>query len=169
MWTDSESDDPKDWVKLTTHGRSKSRVFQEKLKKKKAAFARLKERMIAKEVTRKALLKRKVPKSINKTLCKFPNIGKDIEAFAKENRIGADAWRHTRVLTFGGNLKLGPKITYNRIKQHLEKKVWHKNRVWNYCTVVPYSQQEEAILIHPGVVPCINVLIISSKRMKMTK
>lgn len=101
MWTDSESNDPEDWVELTTPDRLKSRAFQEKIKKKKAAFVRLKKRMMAKEVTRKALLKRKVPKSVNKTLRKFPNIGKDIEAHR------------------------GEKITYNRIK-HLEKSMARK-------------------------------------------
>ena len=130
VWTDSESDDPEDWVQMTGRGILQSKEFQEQIKKKKAAFARLKKRMIAKEVTRKALLKRKVPKSVNKTLCKFPNIGKDIEAFAKENRVGADAWRRTGVLTFSGNLKRGPKITYNRIKEYLEKK---------YCTNIGYG------------------------------
>jgi hypothetical protein len=121
VWTDSESDDPEDWIELKTCSSLQSKAFQEKVKKKKAAFARLKKRMIAKEVTQKALLKRKVPKAVNKTLRQFPNIGKDIETFAKENRVGADAWRRTGVLTFSGNLKRGPKITYNRIKQHLEK------------------------------------------------
>ena len=139
VWTDSESDDPEDWVELTTRDRLKSPAFQEKIKKKKAAFARLKKRMMAKEVTRKALLKRKVPKSVNKTLRKFPNIGKDIEAFAKENRIGADAWRRTGVLTFSGNLKRGPKITYNRIKQHLEKK---------YGTKIGYGTIVQLCLVH---------------------
>ena len=139
VWTDSESDNPEDWVDLTTRGSLQSKAFQEMIKKKKAAFARLKKRMIAKEVTRKALLKRKVPKSVSKTLRKFPNIGKDIEAFAKENRIGADAWRRTGVLTFSGNLKRGPKITYNRIKQHLEKK---------YCTKIAYGTIVQLCLAH---------------------
>jgi hypothetical protein len=139
VWTDSESDDPEDWVELTTRGSLQSKAFQEQIKKKKAAFARLKKRMIAKDVTKKALLKRKVPKSVNKTLRKFPNIGKDIEAFAKENRIGADAWRRTGVLAFSGNLKRGPKITYNRIKQHLEKK---------YCTKIGYGTIVQLCLVH---------------------
>jgi hypothetical protein len=68
VWTDSESDDPEDWIELKTCSSLQSKAFQEKVKKKKAAFARLKKRMIAKEVTRKALLKRKVPKAVNKTL-----------------------------------------------------------------------------------------------------
>jgi hypothetical protein len=56
VWTDSESDDPEDWVELTTCGSLQSKAFQEQIKKK-AAFARLNKRMIAKEVTKKALLK----------------------------------------------------------------------------------------------------------------
>ena len=38
VWTDSESHDPKDLVELTTHGSSKSRVFQEKVKEKESCF-----------------------------------------------------------------------------------------------------------------------------------
>ena len=33
----------------------------------------------------------------------YPNIGKDIEEQVKERSVGADAWRRTGVLTFGGN------------------------------------------------------------------
>ena len=105
------------------------KVFQDKVKKKKASFGRLKKRLIAKEVTTRALLKRKVPTAVSKTLVKFPNIGKNIEQFARENRIGADALYCTGVLTFTGNIKRGPKITYSRIKEHLEKK---------YCAKIGY-------------------------------
>ena len=137
--TDSESDDPEDWVGLRRPGSLQRKVFQDKVKKKKASFARLKKRMIAKEVTRRALLKRKVPTAVSKTLVKFPNIGKDIEKFARENRIGADAWRRTGVLTFTGNIKRGPKITYSRIKEHLEKK---------YCAKIGYGTIVQLCVVH---------------------
>jgi hypothetical protein len=65
--------------------------------------------MSAREVTKTALLKRKVPKAVSKTVMKFPNIGKEIESFARQNRVGADAWRRTGVLTFSGNPKKGRK------------------------------------------------------------
>ena len=59
---------------------------------------------------------------MSRTLLKFPNIGRDIETFARDNRVGADSWRRTGVLTFSGNVKRGPKVTYMQIKEHLEKK-----------------------------------------------
>ena len=58
---------------------------------------------------------------------------------SKAFQVGADAWRHTGVLTFSGNLKQGPKITYNRIKQHLEKK---------YCTKIAYGTIVQLCLPH---------------------
>ena len=131
--TDSESDDPEDWVGLRRPGSFQTGDLYNKVKKKKALFARWRKRLIAKEVTKKALLKLKVPNPLSKTLRKFPNIGKDIEAFARENRIGADSWRHTGVLSFSGNVKRGPKITYNHIKEHPEKKCYAKI---SYGTIV---------------------------------
>ena len=62
-----------------------------------------------------------------------PNIAKDIELFAKQNRIGADSWRRTGLLTFRGNSRTGPKLTYMRIKKHLEDKYGTK---FGYGTIV---------------------------------
>ena len=75
---DSESDDPEDWVDLRRPGSFQTRDFYGKVKKKIASFARLRKRLVANEVTKKALLKRKVPNPVSKTYQKFPNIGKDI-------------------------------------------------------------------------------------------
>ncbi len=44
--------------------------------------------MIAREVTKTALFKRKVPKAVSKTVMKFPNIGKEIESFVRQNHVG---------------------------------------------------------------------------------
>ena len=46
-----------------------------------------------------------------KTLVKFPTIGKDIEDFVEEHRVGADQWRRTGVFTFDGNQKKGPNVS----------------------------------------------------------
>lgn len=51
----------------------------------------------------------------------------------EDNNIGADAWRRTGVLTFDGNVKIGKKVTYMRIKKHLEDVYQHK---FAYGTVV---------------------------------
>ena len=95
--------------------------------------------MIAREVTKTALLKRKVPKAVSITVMKFPNIGKEIESFAKQNHVGADAWRRTGVLTFSGNTKKGPKVTYMCLKRHLEK---------TYSTKIGYGTVVQLCLVH---------------------
>lgn len=130
--SDSESDDPEDWVRLR-QSTVESKEMEEKIKKQRSIFLKRRKRLIAKEVTRRCLLKRRLPKRVSKTLLKYPQIGEDIEAYARENRIGADSWRRTGVLSFTGNVRRGPKITYNRIKAHLEKKYGAK---FGYGTIV---------------------------------
>lgn len=51
----------------------------------------------------------------------FLDIGETIEEFVQDHQVGADAWR-TGVLTFDGNSKLKQKVTYERIRQHLQEK-----------------------------------------------
>ena len=55
-------------------------------------------------------------------LSEVPGIGKEIENFVKECGPGADAWRHTGVITFDGNGKVKKKPTLKRVKEHLEEK-----------------------------------------------
>ena len=50
-----------------------------------------------------------------------------------KNGVGADAWHRTGVLTFNGNRCLSNKVTYSRIKEHLEKDY---NTTFSYGTVV---------------------------------
>ena len=64
----------------------KSLVVNEKKKQKKRD-----RRRFLKLMAEKSLLKRKVPKRASKLLKQFPSLGKDIEDFVHENRIGADA------------------------------------------------------------------------------
>lgn len=78
------------------------------------------------------MLKRKIPKRASKLLKKNPNLGKDIEEFVHENRVGADAWHRTGVATFDGNIKSGRRVTYRRIKEHLEKK-YKQSLVMELC------------------------------------
>ena len=68
------------------------------------------------------MLKRKFQKKVLNILKRFPNIGKDIEGYVKDKRVGADQWRRTGVLTFSGNLKRGQKVTYKHIQKYLEEK-----------------------------------------------
>ena len=60
-------------------------------------------------------------------------MGKDIEEFVRSRKVGADAWRRAGVLTFDGNSRTGPKVTYKRIQEHLQKKYRCKFR---YGTIV---------------------------------
>lgn len=131
--SDSESDDPEDWVDVGEGltEKMKSLVRNEKRKQKKRD-----RRRFLKLVAERSVLKRKVPKRASKLLKEFPNLGKDIEDFVQENRIGADAWRRTGVATFDGNVKIGPRVTYRRIKEHLERKYQRK---FSYGAIVQLS------------------------------
>lgn len=51
-----------------------------------------------------------------------PDIGENIEEFVKSQIIGADAWCCIGVLTFDGNKQVKEKVTYGRIRLHLECK-----------------------------------------------
>ena len=78
----------------------------------------------AKAIAQAGLLKRRVTKRVSKVIQKYPNIGKDIEDFIREQKVGANARCRTGVLTFyyGKNQEnSGLKVTYKRIKEHLEK------------------------------------------------
>ena len=128
--TDSESDDSEDWTKIKSE---QNQALQKKIRQKTAAFQKLKKRLLAKEVANKSFLKRRVPKSVSKTISKFPNIGKDIEEYAKDCRIGADSWRRTGALTFSAYTRKGPKLTFSRIKEYLGKRY---NTNFGYGTIV---------------------------------
>ena len=65
---------------------------------------------------------------------RFPELGKDIENFVRDNRNGADAWKRTG--TFDGNTRKGPRVTYKRIKEHLENKY---NTKFSYGAIVQLS------------------------------
>ncbi|XP_028517481.1 uncharacterized protein LOC114575920 [Exaiptasia diaphana] len=127
--TDSESDDPEDWVSLNL----KSEKGKKVLSKQREIFKRLAKRKAAKEIAEKNLLKRKVPKKVSSILNKFPNIGKDIEDFVSSKRCGADSWRRTGVTTFDGNRKKGQKVSFRSIQQHLQTK--YKSKI-GYGTIV---------------------------------
>ena len=66
-------------------------------------------------------LLRRRSKHVTSIVNKFPNIGQEIERFVKDCGVGADAWRRTGILTFDGNCKVGKKVTFSRVKEHLEK------------------------------------------------
>ena len=135
--TDSETDDPEDYLAITnTNG---LRV-KEKVKKLSQTIYRRTERKFAKKISQESLLKRKLPKHVSRILLKYPDIGKIMENYVHDNLVGADAWRQTRVLTFNRNLKREKRVTYQRIQQYLQKTLSGQVCMWNYSTVVCVPQ-----------------------------
>ena len=88
--SESESDNPEDWVKLKSTT-IQSPDLKAKIQKQTQILKKYKKRLVAKEVAHHCLLKRKVPSGVSRTLLKFPNIGRDIETFARDNTVGADS------------------------------------------------------------------------------
>ncbi len=111
--TDSESDNPDHY----TNSRNKLLA----IKKKIDALCRGAKRRCAKRIASNKYLQQKTRK-VETIVEKYPDIGKTIEEFVQDCNVGADAWRRTGVLTFGGNIKVNKKATYGRIKSYLEKK-----------------------------------------------
>ena len=112
--------------------------LNEQVKIQRQKIKRKEKRQLARLKAERRLLKRKVPKRVSQIVNKFPNIGKDIEEFVRSNKVGADAWRRTGVLTFDGNIKKGPKVTFQRIQKHLQEKYQTKisyGTVVQLCTV----------------------------------
>ena len=103
------------------------------IKKRRMAIRRKAVRLRTKAIAEQACLSRKVTKRTSKLLQDCPTIGEEIESFVQDNNVGADAWRRTGVLTFDGNVKLGNKVTYKRIKEHVEKVF---NRKVSYGSIV---------------------------------
>ena len=115
MCSDSESDNPDEWIDVDLRTDAGKKLIQ-------------KERRIRQKAKR-----RKIPKRVGRVLRVFPDIGKKIEKFVQSKRVSADAWPRTGILTFDGNVKQGQKVTYKRIKQHLEEKY---NTTFGYGTIV---------------------------------
>lgn len=128
--TDSESDSAEDYVGLTSVA---SEGVKRIVSKKRKSLARRVRRQKAKALAARNFLSRTISKQTKTVVDKFPDIGKSIESFVSESSIGADAWRRTGVLTFDGNLRVKEKVTYERIRQHLEEKYDHR---FSYGTVV---------------------------------
>lgn len=106
--TDSGSDDAEDLVN------SSCRVLSEQMKqhisKRRQGISRKKQRDQAKLVAKQRFLSRRVNRKVRGILLECPDIGKEIETFASESNVGADAWRRTGVLTFDGNKNIKEKV-----------------------------------------------------------
>ena len=130
--SDSDTVDPDSVV--TADLNEQVKIQRQKIKRKeKRQLARLK--------AERRLLKRKVPKRVSQIVNKFPNIGKDIEEFVRSNKVGADAWRRTGVLTFDGNTK--SHLSENT--KTLAGKVSNKDMLWNCSTALHCKKQAQDI------------------------
>ncbi|CAH3028864.1 unnamed protein product [Porites evermanni] len=116
--SDSESDNPDEWIDVDLRTEAGKKLIQ----KERRRIRQKANQQAAKRVAEECLLRRKIPKRVGRVLRDYPDIGKEIENFVQSKRVGADAWRRTGILTFDGNVKQGQKVTYKRIKQHLEEK-----------------------------------------------
>ena len=130
----SESDesniDPEEWSYVDDAlGPKAKELISWKVKSLRKQAAR----KAAKKIEAERLLKRKRSKCVGTILKKYPNIGNDIEKFVKSRGAGAEVWRRTGVLTFDGNRKVQQKVTFSRIKDHLEEKY---ERKFSYVSVV---------------------------------
>ena len=130
MVTDSESDDPDSYCGMKNIlSESGKRLIQKKHK----TIHRRAQRLMSKTIAKRRFLSRRVSPRISRIEKECPNIGAVVEEFVQKGNVGADAWRRTGVLTFDGNVKLPQKVTYNRIKKHLEEVY---NRHFSYGSVV---------------------------------
>ena len=105
--------------------------------KKRAAIQRKAKREIAKRIAERRFLQRRRSKRIGRIEKECPDFGKTIEKFVRKRGVGADSWRRTGVLTFDGNRRVGKKVTFRRIQEHLEAKY---KRKFGYGTVVQLAQ-----------------------------
>ena len=116
--SESDSEDPEQYVGVKSATSEAGKVL---VQKKRMTIKRRAKRLRAKAVAERRFLSRKVSKRTSKILRDCPNIGETIESFVQDHSVGADAWRRTGVLTFDGNANLREKVTYEKIKQHLEQ------------------------------------------------
>jgi hypothetical protein len=93
--SESESDDPELYAEVRSIEDFRDPKVKELFTHKRRLLKKKAKRKCFKEITERALMNRHVPKRASKLLKQYPNLGRDIEAFVTDNRIGAGAWRRT--------------------------------------------------------------------------
>ena len=81
----------------------------------------------------KLRIRRKSTRNARDVTSKYPDIGKVMEAFARQCDVGADQWRRTGLYTFGAEKKTEKRLTFEKLRQHL---VSHYKRNFSIGTVV---------------------------------
>ena len=105
--TESESDNPLVFSNLQYPLCESGRIL---ISKRQKAIRRRLRRLRAKAIADQRFLSKKPSERISKILTECDNIGEVIETFVTDHNVGADAWRHTGVLTFDGNTRLPQKV-----------------------------------------------------------
>ncbi len=147
--SDAESDDPHAYTGITD---PLSSAGKEIIAKKRATIRRRMKRRQAKAIAERRYLSRKLSKRTCKILRECPDIGKEIESFVQSHNVGADAWRRTGVLTFDGNVRVKEKVTYERIRKHLQ--IMYQRKI-SYGTVIqlccPRNKRRRSAKYYRGV------------------
>lgn len=81
----------------------------------------------------KLYVRRKATKNVNDIVSKYPDIGEVMEQYARDCDVGADQWRRTGLYTFGSEKRTEKRLTFERMKNHLES---HYHRNFSIGTVV---------------------------------
>ena len=122
------------------------------IQKRRATIKRQVQRLKAKCIEEQNFLRRRRSKKVKGIIKDHPDIGQTIEEFVKSCNVGADAWRRTGILTFDGNSNVNRKVTYERIRSHLES---HYGRHFAYGTVVQLcvarNRRHRAAMRYKGV------------------
>ena len=95
------------------------------------------------------LLRRKSTKQKRNILERHPEIGEVMEKYAEACDVGADRWRRTGLLTFGGDQKKEKRLTYRRLQEYL-KTYYGEHISLGWYTTCPLSSFV-AGLVCPGL------------------
>ena len=128
--SDIDSEDPEDYVHLEN---LHSKLGQAVIMKRRKEIHRRARYLRVKEIAEQNYLGWRTTSFVRGILKQYPDIGKEIEDFVQQCNVGEDQWRRTGVLTFDGNTRVKQKVTYGRIREHLQAKYMRK---FSYSTVV---------------------------------
>ena len=109
------------------------------VQKKRLAIKRRAKRLKQRAIAEARFLCRRTSPRTSKIVKECPRIGEVIEEFVKEHNVGADAWRRTGVLTFDGNVHLKCKVTYEKIRKHLETACVQTIFLLWYCSGIVHT------------------------------
>ena len=70
-------------------------------------------------VAKMRMLRMKTTTQKRNIVNRHPEIGKVMERYAESCDVGADRWRRTGLLTFGGDQKKEKRLTYKRLQEYL--------------------------------------------------